>query len=247
MSSLTTFRGLSVLTSASGAGGAAINNDLIDLVTWNPQNAWGQSSNPTTSSDQNANYYVGSMWQNTNTTPSSVFICRSNSVGSAVWEQLLVNPLNGGNIAIGTQSTFSNALVRIYQPTVNNSGLSLDTNQTNSGTTGLQFGSGNYGFLDWHTASTNGIRLSGAGPLRFGKNSNAAYGSSTFTEYLRLDTSGNLGLGTSTFGTSAAGVLAIANGTAPTSSPTGVGQLYVKSGALMYRGGSGTSTTIAVA
>ena len=49
------------------------------------------------------------------------------------------------------------------------------------------------------------------------------------------------------FGTSAEKVLAIANGTAPSTSPTGVGQLYVESGALKYRGASGTVSTIAPA
>ena len=48
-----------------------------------------------------------------------------------------------------------------------------------------------------------------------------------------------------TFGTAAANVLAMANGTAPTSSPAGGGQLYVEAGALKYRGSSGTVTTIA--
>lgn len=57
--------------------------------------------------------------------------------------------------------------------------------------------------------------------------------------------SGNVGIGTSSFGTSAAKVLGIANGTAPSSSPAGMGQLYVESGALKYRGSSGTVTTIA--
>jgi len=55
----------------------------------------------------------------------------------------------------------------------------------------------------------------------------------------------NVGIGTETFGTSAEKVLAIANGTAPSTSPTGVGQLYVESGALKYRGAGGTVTTIA--
>lgn len=58
---------------------------------------------------------------------------------------------------------------------------------------------------------------------------------------------GNLGLGVSAFGTSAAKVIGIANGTAPSSSPAGMGQLYVESGALKYRGSSGTVTTIAAA
>ena len=59
---------------------------------------------------------------------------------------------------------------------------------------------------------------------------------------------GNVGVGNiSAFGTSAVGVIGIANGTAPTTSPAGMGQLYVEAGALKYRGSSGTITTLAVA
>jgi hypothetical protein len=43
---------------------------------------------------------------------------------------------------------------------------------------------------------------------------------------MTLDASGNLGLNTSTFGTSAAGVLSIANGTAPTTGPADTVQLF---------------------
>lgn len=43
------------------------------------------------------------------------------------------------------------------------------------------------------------------------------------------------------------GSIAISNTTAPTTSPAGVGQLYVENGALKYRGSSGTVTTIAAA
>jgi hypothetical protein len=56
---------------------------------------------------------------------------------------------------------------------------------------------------------------------------------------------GNFGIGVSSYGTSAAKVIGIANGTAPSSSPAGMGQLYVEAGALKYRGSSGTVTTIA--
>lgn len=59
--------------------------------------------------------------------------------------------------------------------------------------------------------------------------------------------SGNLGIGTATFGTSAAKVIGMANATAPTTSPAGMGQLYVEAGALKFRGSSGTVTTIAPA
>ena len=62
---------------------------------------------------------------------------------------------------------------------------------------------------------------------------------------MTLDSSGNVGVGVSTFGTSAAKVLGLANATAPSTSPAGMGQLYVEAGALKYRGSSGTVTTIA--
>jgi hypothetical protein len=67
------------------------------------------------------------------------------------------------------------------------------------------------------------------------------------TEHLRIDPAGNVGISATGFGTGAAGVLGIANGTAPSSSPAGMGQLYVVAGALKYRGSSGTVTTIALA
>lgn len=64
-------------------------------------------------------------------------------------------------------------------------------------------------------------------------------------EKARIDSSGNMGIGVTAFGTSASKVLGIANGTAPTTSPAGMGQLYVEGGALKYRGSAGTVTTIA--
>ena len=76
----------------------------------------------------------------------------------------------------------------------------------------------------------------------------------TLTRVMTIDTNsnlnintGNLGIGVSTFGTSAAKVLGLANATAPSTSPAGMGQLYVEAGALKFRGSSGTITTIAAA
>ena len=63
---------------------------------------------------------------------------------------------------------------------------------------------------------------------------------------MTLDASGNLLVGLATAGTTAAKTIQIANGTAPTANVTG-GQLYVESGALKFRGSSGTITTIAAA
>jgi hypothetical protein len=66
----------------------------------------------------------------------------------------------------------------------------------------------------------------------------------TFTQALTLDALGNLLVGLTAAGTTAAKTIQIANGTAPTANVTG-GQLYVEAGALKYRGSSGTVTTLA--
>lgn len=90
----------------------------------------------------------------------------------------------------------------------------------------------------------------GAFELYVGTNSGsffALYRNNASSFGLYMDASGNVGIGTNVFGTSAIGVLGIANGTAPTSSPAGMGQLYVESGALKYRGSSGTVTTLGAA
>jgi hypothetical protein len=68
----------------------------------------------------------------------------------------------------------------------------------------------------------------------------------TFTQALTLSAVGNLLLGGTSDPTSAAKAIVIYNGTAPTGNIAG-GILYVESGALKYRGSSGTVTTLAVA
>ena len=68
----------------------------------------------------------------------------------------------------------------------------------------------------------------------------------SFTQALTLSSVGNLLLGGTSDPTSAAKAIVIYNGTAPTGNIAG-GILYVESGALKYRGSSGTVTTLAVA
>ena len=70
---------------------------------------------------------------------------------------------------------------------------------------------------------------------------------STNAECINLATTTNVGINVATFGTSADNVLGIANGTAPGSSPAGIGQIYVEAGVLKYRGSSGTVTSLASA
>jgi hypothetical protein len=83
------------------------------------------------------------------------------------------------------------------------------------------------------------------GFLRINNNTQILELGTAATARLSIDQTGNVGVGVSTFGTSAAKVLGLANATAPSTSPAGMGQLYVEAGALKYRGSSGTVTTIA--
>jgi hypothetical protein len=130
-----------------------------------------------------------------------------------------------GNVGIGTSAPLQ--LLQVHGSS--GSDVYMRVSNTDSGT-----GSGLLMGLDGNEAGV--IRLETNQPLSFGTNN---------AERMRIDSSGNVGIGTSTFGTSAVTVIGIANGTAPTTSPAGMGQLYVEGGALKYRGSSGTVTTIA--
>jgi hypothetical protein len=74
-----------------------------------------------------------------------------------------------------------------------------------------------------------------------GTNNNAG------SEKMRIDKVGNVLVGTTSTATSSTGTIHIANGTAPSANLTGGGVLYVESGALKYRGSSGTVTTLGAA
>ena len=58
--------------------------------------------------------------------------------------------------------------------------------------------------------------------------STTAMGSTTLTERFRIDPSGNIGFNTISFGTTAAKVLAVGTGTAPSTAPADVFQMYSK-------------------
>ena len=126
--------------------------------------------------------------------------------------------------------------------------LRLETAATGAGSTNrLSFKSASgaadarTGAIEWYDVATfkGDIRLLKAGGIQIRNSAD----SPTFN----LDDTGNVGIGVSTFGTSAAKVLGLANATAPTTSPAGMGQLYVEAGALKYRGSSGTVTTLGAA
>lgn len=111
-------------------------------------------------------------------------------------------------------------------------------------------GANNIFYIDWgkSASSRNWARLryeDGSGDLLFQWSSNGTMSDAVTT--LCIKYTQNLGIGVTAFGSSAKNVLGLANATVPSSSPAGMGQLYVDSGALKYRGSSGTVTTIAVA
>jgi hypothetical protein len=87
--------------------------------------------------------------------------------------------------------------------------------------------------------------VGGDGTLYFSNNRVASAG--TLASKMALFSNGNVGVGVTALGASAVGVIGIANGTAPSTSPASMGQLYVESGALKYRGSSGTVTTLGTA
>lgn len=108
------------------------------------------------------------------------------------------------------------------------------TGATNRGYFGVTHtGSGNDTF--WAGELADAMAFNSLGALQLGANNAVAFS---------ITTTPNFGFRTTSFGTSAVGVIGIANGTAPTTSPAGIGQLYVEAGALKYRGSSGTVTTL---
>ncbi len=97
MSSLTNYRGLQVFPSDApppGGGGLAISNNFTYLVDWHPLSKWTQTGNPTAGNDSTANYFPGSLWLNSST--NELFLCMSSAPGAAVWQQVILAPINQG-------------------------------------------------------------------------------------------------------------------------------------------------------
>ena len=78
MATLTAYRGLQVVTpDPTGDGGLAIQDDLKSLVDWSPKSVWAQSADPTVSDDQTADFFPGSLWLRTDSSPPKLFVCES--------------------------------------------------------------------------------------------------------------------------------------------------------------------------
>jgi hypothetical protein len=145
-----------------------------------------------------------------------------------------------GNLSVGNAAT-GTAKIEIGEGRTVNGGSFLDlvgdTTYTDYGLRLIRNGGVN---------ATSELQHRGTGNFVFGAQEAAPIiFNTTNTERMRIDTAGNVLVGMTTIATSSAKTVHIGNGTAPTANPTAGGVLYVESGALKYRGSSGTVTTIA--
>ena len=184
----------------------------------------------------NAISIVGNCYYN-----GSNFVFKYGS-GSATASQYLVNSnqfiwnLASGGTAGGTVS-FNQAM------TLSNAG-GLSVGTTSDAGAGNIRASGVFYAGDGSTSNNAFARAGGSGTGIYFPAANTIGFSTSASEVARIDSSGNLLLATTSTPASAVGVLAMGNATAPTGNITG-GSLYVSSGALYFRGSSGTVTKIA--
>ena len=160
--------------------------------------------------------------------------------------------LVGGGAAalpVWTTATGSGSPVRGTSPTVASPTLSGTTTISNANGAGYESTiSGSVSSpYDILTLLSKGGAGGWGGQINCDLSYNAGAAITALSLKVTSTSTANLGFGVTAFGTSAEWVIGIANGTAPSTSPAGMGQLYVESGALKYRGSSGTVTTIAVA
>ena len=128
------------------------------------------------------------------------FSASSGTAGNAITFTQVMTLDTSGNLCVGTTSQSGNAKVTI---TAAASNAAITVSAASSGNTGYAFGTGNYGFIDFNSgAGTGYVRISAindggsyANPIVFGHNTNAVYGSSTFTERARINSSGQFLVG----------------------------------------------------
>ena len=160
---------------------------------------------------------------------------------------------SAGNLGIGVTASAWASFFKAIQ--INNRGAYISAT-SNSFSSAPFVQVGNNGYYDTTNSRWEYVTANAAAQYVQAANSHLWYTAASgaadaeitdfATAKMTLDASGNLLVGLATAGTTAAKTIQIANGTAPTANVTG-GQLYVESGALKYRGSSGTITTLGAA
>ena len=136
---------------------------------------------------------------------------------------------SSGSVGIGTASPAHPLDV------INAGGTGISTRNTET----------NYSIMRLGTDPTNAYSFIQNGKSGSGTTLDLAFRFDS-SERMRITSGGNVGIGTTDQFGGGVKVVGLANATTvPASNPTGGGVLYVESGALKYRGSSGTVTTIA--
>lgn len=152
----------------------------------------------------------------------------------------------GEIVASGASAAAGAKQIKISNTTTSGDARIVAENDSGNGGIVMQaFGSAfGAGFNDVGRIRSYGA---GSGLVLDAGGSNSLFLQTNDTNRITIDANGSIGVNGTSFG-SGTKVIFIANRTAaPSSNPTGGGILYTESGALKYRGSSGTVTTIAVA
>lgn len=220
------------LPTGAPATSAILNAIFAQLDAAIKKNNYAATAAPAVGDDVADGYSVGSRWFDI--LNDRAYVALDVTLGTAVWKETSVPATIATAVTFSATVTMTGAVV--MAPT---SGAGLELRDPNAVTVG--------GMLQLRTAAAADkwrIGLRGvAGSLQDDLYITRNNGS--WVNYLVFNNAnGNFGLGVNSWGTNAAGVIGIANGTAPTTSPGGMGQLYVEAGALKYRGSSNTITTL---
>jgi hypothetical protein len=144
-------------------------------------------------------------------TGDGMYLPAANTLGFSTNGVLNMSLDASGNLGIGTAPSAWNASFRVLELDGGNALYS------NGGQASLSSNAINDGVWKYKTTAPAGLYGNVQGVHQwFVAPSGTAGNAISWTQAMTLDASGNLGINTSTFGTSAAGVLALGTGTAPT-------------------------------
>ncbi|MDB5343896.1 MAG: hypothetical protein JWP89_2273 [Schlesneria sp.] len=167
MATLVDYRGLQVVSpNPTGAGGLAIQNDLKSLVEWGPKSVWSQSASPGSSDDSGSEFYPGSLWLRTDTTPPQLFVCRSSAVGAAVWLPVLLNlvqdtaPKLGGDLDVNGHKIVGPVGVNVTPAALG----ALESRSTSGPQVVASYDGSNYGTISVSSSGVVTINAVGTAP-----------------------------------------------------------------------------------